>query len=116
MVEFELTEEQKAFQTLAREFAQREIIPVSAELDKTPIVDTQDPAYWNPALFKSPKPFISECASRVAHLAMEIHGGYAVMKEVGIEKLVRDALTMLHPDATNTVLRIAIGDALSKSY
>lgn len=79
-------------------------------------VDTQDPAYWNPPLFKSSKPFISECASRVAHLAMEIHGGYGVMRDVGLEKLVRDALTMLHPDATNTALRIAIGDALSKGH
>jgi alkylation response protein AidB-like acyl-CoA dehydrogenase len=47
---------------------------------------------------------------------MEIHGGYGVMRDVGLEKLVRDALTMLHPDATNTALRIAIGDALSKGH
>lgn len=74
--------------------------------------DTQDPQYWDPILFKTPKLFTSEAAQKVALLAMEIHGGYAAMKDVGLEKLVRDALTFMHPDGTNTVLRLAIGHML----
>lgn len=34
-ISFELTEDQKSFQNLAREFAAKEIIPVAAELDRT---------------------------------------------------------------------------------
>ncbi|MFH1524629.1 MAG: acyl-CoA dehydrogenase family protein, partial [Chloroflexota bacterium] len=34
MDDFELTDQQKAFQTLAREFAQRHIKPIAAEIDR----------------------------------------------------------------------------------
>ncbi|MFQ6111018.1 MAG: acyl-CoA dehydrogenase family protein, partial [Nitrospinota bacterium] len=36
MVDFQLTEEQLALQRLAREFAEKEIKPVAAELDAKP--------------------------------------------------------------------------------
>ena len=75
-------------------------------------VDTQSPEYWNPPLFKSPKPFISESASKIAHLAMEIHGGYGPLRDVGMEKLVRDALTSLHSGGTWDIQRIASGSLL----
>ena len=35
MIDFSLTDEQKALQELARDFAQKEIVPVATELDRT---------------------------------------------------------------------------------
>jgi alkylation response protein AidB-like acyl-CoA dehydrogenase len=35
---------------------------------------------------------------------MEIHGGHGYMKEIGVEKLVRDAAAFLHSDGVNRTL------------
>jgi alkylation response protein AidB-like acyl-CoA dehydrogenase len=44
MLEFDLTEEQKALQTLARDFADREIRPIAAELDR---MDVRESFPWD---------------------------------------------------------------------
>jgi len=36
--------------------------------------------------------------------ASEIHGGYGYMRDVGFEKLIRDAAAFLHSDGVNRTL------------
>jgi alkylation response protein AidB-like acyl-CoA dehydrogenase len=59
---------------------------------------------WDPTLGALPKVFASEVAWEVATLALSLHGGYGYMRELGIEKLVRDAAAFLHSDGANRSL------------
>lgn len=59
---------------------------------------------WNPTMGALPKVFASQVAWQVVTKALELHGGYGYMREVGIEKLVRDAAAFLHSDGANRSL------------
>jgi alkylation response protein AidB-like acyl-CoA dehydrogenase len=59
---------------------------------------------WDPTLAAFPKLFASQTAWKVTTMAMELHGGYGYMKEVGMEKLLRDAAAFLHSDGANLTL------------
>ncbi len=52
---------------------------------------------YNPRYQRLPRMLSQEMASAVALDALRIHGGPGTMTDVGIEKLVRDAITGLHP-------------------
>ncbi|MFC1932461.1 acyl-CoA dehydrogenase family protein [Chloroflexota bacterium] len=58
------------------------------------------------------KVFNSESAVKVAIDALEMFGGSGVMKELPLEKYVRDALTFLHLDGTCQVNRLKLGNML----
>ena len=45
----------------------------------------------DPAFVNASKAYAAQCAVEVALTAIQIHGGYGYMEEVGIEKLARDA-------------------------
>ena len=45
----------------------------------------------DPAFVNASKAYAAQCAVEVAMTAIQIHGGYGYMEEVGIEKLARDA-------------------------
>jgi alkylation response protein AidB-like acyl-CoA dehydrogenase len=45
----------------------------------------------DPAFVNATKAYAAQCAVEVAMTAIQIHGGYGYMEEVGIEKLARDA-------------------------
>jgi alkylation response protein AidB-like acyl-CoA dehydrogenase len=62
------------------------------------------PEQRNPLMGALPKVFASEAAWEVVTRALEMHGGYGYMREVGMEKLVRDAAAFLHSDGTNRAL------------
>jgi alkylation response protein AidB-like acyl-CoA dehydrogenase len=47
--------------------------------------------------------FASHQILDVCTQAMELHGGYGAMLEVGIEKYFRDASVYLHMDATTDI-------------
>jgi alkylation response protein AidB-like acyl-CoA dehydrogenase len=51
---------------------------------------------------------------RVFLEALKIHGGNGAMKDVGAEKLVRDAVTFLRSDGCNESLNRGTGDLLSR--
>jgi alkylation response protein AidB-like acyl-CoA dehydrogenase len=70
--------------------------------------------YFDLRMVKAPKIFASQVAKDVAISAMEIHGGCGVMKEIGMEKLVRDALTLLHVYGPNDISLLHLGRALEK--
>jgi len=59
---------------------------------------------WDPTMGSLPKVFASRVAWDVVTKALELHGGYGYMREVGIEKLVRDAAAFLHSDGVNRSL------------
>jgi hypothetical protein len=43
-----------------------------------------------------------------------MHGGNGAMKDVGMEKLVRDAIMFLHSDGINDSINRGTGDLLGK--
>ena len=59
---------------------------------------------WDPTMGALPKVFASEAAWEVVTTTLSLHGGHGYMKELGIEKLVRDAAAFLHSDGANRTL------------
>ncbi|MGH8873090.1 MAG: acyl-CoA dehydrogenase family protein [Acidimicrobiia bacterium] len=59
---------------------------------------------WDPTMGALPKVFASEVAWEVVTMALSLHGGHGYMRELGIEKLVRDAAAFLHSDGANRSL------------
>jgi acyl-CoA dehydrogenase len=64
------------------------------------------------ALADMAKVFASHEILEVCVQAMELHGGYGAMLEVGIEKYLRDASVYLHMDATTDITNFRIVKAL----
>jgi hypothetical protein len=64
------------------------------------------------ALCNMVKVFASHEIVLVCQHAMELHGGYGAMLEVGIEKYMRDALINLHSDGTTDVSNFKIVRAM----
>lgn len=67
-----------------------------------------DADIFDPILGITPKLVVSERTFDAARRALELWGGAGVMKENGIEKLVRDAAIWLHSDGTNIVMRMKL--------
>jgi len=59
---------------------------------------------WDRTLGVLPKAMASQAAWKIATWTLEIHGGHGYMKELGVEKLVRDAAAFLHSDGVNRTL------------
>jgi alkylation response protein AidB-like acyl-CoA dehydrogenase len=59
---------------------------------------------WDPTMGALPKVFASEAAWEVVTTTLSLHGGHGYMRELGIEKLVRDAAAFLHSDGANRTL------------
>lgn len=64
------------------------------------------------ALCDMVKVFASHEILAVCQHAVELHGGYGAMLEVGIEKYLRDAAVFLHVDATSDIASFKIVKAL----
>jgi len=73
-------------------------------------VDEQSPDA--DALCNMVKVFAAQEVVTVCQHAMELHGGYGAMLEVGIEKFMRDALINLHSDGTSDVSNFKIVKAM----
>ena len=67
------------------------------------LADNQEQG-WQKTLGVYPKAFASQTAWKIATWCLEIHGGHGYMKELGVEKLVRDAAAFLHSDGVNRTL------------
>ena len=68
---------------------------------------------FDPKMAAAPKLVASEAAFEVTRHALEIFGGSGVMRDVGMEKLLRDATIFLHSDGTNTIMRKKIAADLA---
>ena len=62
------------------------------------------------------KLFSSEMANRVAHRAMQIHGGYGYMEDYPVEKIFRDARITSIFEGTNEIQRLVIASDLVKRW
>jgi alkylation response protein AidB-like acyl-CoA dehydrogenase len=60
------------------------------------------------------KAMASQAAWQIATWCLEIHGGHGYMKEVGVEKLVRDAAAFLHSDGVNRTLFLKAANFMFK--
>jgi alkylation response protein AidB-like acyl-CoA dehydrogenase len=70
----------------------------------------------DPAFVNASKAYAARCAVEVAMTAIQIHGGYGYMEEVGIEKLARDAkLLELGAGTTDINLLAAARSELGKT-
>ena len=76
------------------------------------MADNRDRVPWDPALGALPKVYASQAAWKIATWASEIHGGSGYMKEIGLEKLMRDAAAFLHSDGVNRTLLLKAANAL----
>jgi acyl-CoA dehydrogenase len=72
------------------------------------------PEHFDPMLARSIKVFCSEVSMKAALEGLQIHGGNGAMKDVGAEKLVRDAIMFLHSDGCNDSLNRGTGDLLAR--
>ncbi len=75
------------------------------------LADNPD-AGWDRTLGALPKVFASQSAWKVLTWATEIHGGYGYMRDVGLEKLLRDAAAFLHSDGVNRTLLLKAANFL----
>ena len=67
---------------------------------------------WDATLGSLPKAMAAQAAWQIATWTMEIHGGHGYMKELGVEKLVRDAAAFLHSDGVNRTLFLKAANAM----
>ena len=67
---------------------------------------------YHPTLGAASKLIASENAFDSARRAMELWAGRGVMRENGIEKLLRDAAIWLHSDGTNILMRMKLMNTL----
>ncbi|MBX5332613.1 acyl-CoA/acyl-ACP dehydrogenase [Rhodococcus fascians] len=72
----------------------------------------RSPETFDPILAITPKLVASERVFESARKAMELWGGAGVMRENGIEKLLRDASIWLHSDGTNIIMRERLANVL----
>jgi acyl-CoA dehydrogenase len=72
--------------------------------------------HYDPKLHAMAKVFASETAKRVAVGALEIHGGYGAMKDLPMEKYVRDSVSFSHSDGTNQVQRLKTAALLAAGF
>ncbi|MCC7106769.1 MAG: acyl-CoA dehydrogenase family protein [Chloroflexi bacterium] len=63
---------------------------------------------FDPRLPSMAKIVGSETAFDVARLALEIHGGSGIMKDLPVERYLRDASTVFHLDGTNQIHRLRV--------
>ncbi len=70
---------------------------------------------WDPTLGALPKVFASEVAWKVVTKALEIHGAWGYMRDLGFEKLVRDAACFIHSDGVNRTLLLKAAQSIRAS-
>ena len=66
----------------------------------------------DPALVMATKSFCTEAALKISLTAMEVFGGSGVMREMPVQKYVRDAMVLQHLEDTQQISRIKIGQVL----
>jgi alkylation response protein AidB-like acyl-CoA dehydrogenase len=70
---------------------------------------------WDPTLGALPKVFASDVSWKVVTKALEIHGAWGYMRDLGFEKLVRDAACFIHSDGVNRTLLLKAAQSIRAS-
>jgi len=68
------------------------------------------------ALFRCARIFCSEAALKICIGAMEIFGGYGVMRDMPIQKYVRDALSMRHGEGTTRIQKLNLARIMESRF
>lgn len=62
------------------------------------------------------KLFATDNCFEVANIALQMHGGYGVIKSYGVERAVRDLRIMQIVEGTNEIMRLVISRELFKEF
>jgi alkylation response protein AidB-like acyl-CoA dehydrogenase len=63
------------------------------------------------------KAFCADASLKITLSAMELFGGVGVMRDLPMEKYVRDAMVMLHhAGGTQSIARLKIGKAMESRF
>jgi alkylation response protein AidB-like acyl-CoA dehydrogenase len=54
----------------------------------------------------------TDSAIKIADLALQVHGGYGILRDYGMERMVRDLRIFPIIEGTNEVMRLVIGRSL----
>ena len=115
-MDFQLSEEQRMIKEMARETVAREIEPVAAAHPpdqphpKEAMLDAGARSNKEAAMAKW---FATENCLKALHMAMQIHGASGLTREVGLERLMRDARMLTIPDGTTQVQHLIVGQELT---
>ena len=63
---------------------------------------------FDPKKTRFGKIFASDCIVKCMVLGLEIMGGAGIMRDNPMEKLIRDGLTFLHGDGTNSLTKLRV--------
>lgn len=77
--------------------------------------EAERPETFDPILAIAPKLVAGERTFDAARRMMELWGGAGVMRDSGVEKLLRDATIWLHSDGTNIILRERLARCLQNT-
>ena len=72
------------------------------------------PEHYDPKLHALAKTMCSETAMRVTVEAIQVFGGYGSTKDFPMEKYVRDAVSFLHSDSANQLVKVRAGNCLAQ--
>jgi alkylation response protein AidB-like acyl-CoA dehydrogenase len=68
------------------------------------------------ALFRCARIFCAEAALKICIGSMETFGGYGVMRDMPIQKYVRDALTMQHGEGTTRIQKLSLAKIMESRF
>ena len=70
------------------------------------------PEHFDATWAAMPKVLAAETAVRATQVAIQVHGGYGVVREMGLEKLYRDAAVFFESDGTQQALTLKAANAI----
>ena len=103
----ELNKGQKRLKKGAREFTEREIIPIADDYDRK-----YQPLHRGEACVREAsmaKAFCTETAIGVTYKAVQIHGAYGTSEGYPVERYFRDARSLTFPDGVTQIQKLIIG-------
>src|SRR3970282_107415 len=70
----------------------------------------------NPALTRVCRIYCAETSIKICITALQVFGGYGVMREMPIQKYLRDAITMEHGESTTRVVKLALAKLMESRF
>jgi len=70
----------------------------------------------DPALTRVCRIYCAEAAIKICLTAVQVFGGYGVMREMPIQRYLRDAITMEHGESTTRVVKLALAKLMESRF
>ena len=77
---------------------------------------TADHLGSDPALNHAARVFCGDAAHRICTGAMDIFGGYGVVRDMPVQKWVRDSLSILHGEGGHKIQRLLLGRLMENRF